>query len=30
VALLWPLLTTALAGLAFLATAVWFMGRREL
>lgn len=30
VALLWPLLTTALAGLAFLAAAVWFMGRREL
>ncbi len=30
VALLWPLLTTAFAGLAFLAAAVWFMGRREL
>ena len=30
VALLWPLLTTALAGAVFLVAAVWFMGRREL
>ena len=30
VALLWPITTSVLAGLAFLAAAVWFMGRREL
>ena len=30
VALLWPLVTTALAGAAFLLAAVWFFRRREL
>ncbi len=30
VALLWPIATSVLAGLVFVAAAVWFMGRREL